>query len=63
MEINGLQNGLNQAVEDIQKYVDALNLDNSLCAFRQRKQAYDEDLFVVNLAPGIETDNDGKSSV
>ena len=36
-----IEKSLNQAVQYIQDYADALNLDASLCDFRQSKQAYD----------------------
>ena len=45
--------GIDKAVKDIQKYVEALKLDKFLPKFRAKKQAYNTAQIVANLAPGI----------
>ena len=57
--IKSLQTNLSNAINDIQKYVDALKLNMYLVNFRWRKQEYEKFPCIGNLAPLLETSSGG----
>ena len=57
--IVSLQGNLDDAVNDIQKYVDALKLNMYLIDFRWRKQEYEKSSCIDNLAPFLKTSSGG----
>ena len=58
--IDSLQKNLDDAVNDIQKYVDALKLHESLLKYRWEKPAYKKKQSIEYLAPNLETSPGGE---
>ncbi|MBQ3946121.1 MAG: hypothetical protein II670_11020, partial [Alphaproteobacteria bacterium] len=61
--IDSLQGNLDDAVNDIQKYVDALSLYEDLYEFRTNKQQYKNTSSILYIAPkvNVSSDDDGRA--
>ncbi|MBQ2176050.1 MAG: hypothetical protein II453_13645 [Alphaproteobacteria bacterium] len=61
--LNSLEGNLNNAVNDIQKYVNALKLNESLYEFKKIKLAYKKKKSIENLAPYLDDSSSSSSEV
>ena len=61
--LNSLENNLDDAVKDIQKYVDALKLNEYLYEFKKIKLAYKKKKSIENLAPYLDDSSSSSSEV